>query len=303
MPQNPFQPLAFVTGKGGTGKSTVTAALGLASARAGRRTLVVETHNHTDILAILGASLGKVHEEKEIRDGLHHVSIDSDAVLSEYLSDQLPGPMAAVVRRSRAFSTLAAATPGLRELLTIGKIWEMAQPERRLPGGKPYDAVIVDAPATGHGIAMLASPHTFAQAARGGPVMSQATMINDSLKDPAQTTILAVTRPEELPINETIELATTVPETFPDQRLLRVLINRVLPKHFTASELERLQQAAPANRQIKAALAQAEHRAAQQRQIGRVRRALDSETALRSLPEVGRLADDELLALAKAAMR
>jgi hypothetical protein len=133
--------------------------------------------------------------------------------------------------------------------------------------------------------------------------MSQATMINDSLKDPAQTSILAVTRPEELPINETIELATTVPETFPDQRLLRVLINRVLPKHFTASELERLQQAAPANRQIKAALAQAEHRAAQQRQIGRVRRALDSETALRSLPEVGRLADDELLALAKAAMR
>ncbi len=304
MPTNPLTPLVFVTGKGGTGKSTVAAALGLAAARQGRRTLIAETHDRTDVLAILGARRGAVHEEQRVGDHLHHVSIDSDAVLSEYLTDQLPGPIAAVVRRSRAFGTLAAATPGLRELLTIGKIWEMAQPERRLPGGEPYDLVIVDAPATGHGMAMLSAPQTFAQAARGGPIMRQADMIHETIADPAQTTILAVARAEELPVSETIELAASVPEAFPQQQLQRVLVNRVVPKHFTTAELDVLRAAEPAvGAPIHAALSQADRRAGQQRQMSRLRRALGPGTPLRTLPELPTIGDDDLLALAKAALR
>jgi len=304
MPNNPLKSLVFVTGKGGTGKSTVAAALGLAAARQGRRTLIAETHDRSDVLAILGARRGAVHEEQCVGGQLHHVSIDSDAVLAEYITDQLPGPIATVVRRSRAFSTLAAATPGLRELLTIGKIWEMAQPERRLPGGEPYDTVIVDAPATGHGMAMLSSPQTFAEAARGGPVMRQASMIGETIADPDQTTILAVARPEELPVSETIELAGSLTEAFPDQQLQRVIVNRVVPKHFSAADLELLRAAEPvAGAPVHAALSQADRRAAQQRQISRLRRALRGDTALRTLPELAEINDDALLTIAKAVLR
>lgn len=304
MSDNPLKPLVFVTGKGGTGKSTVAAALGLFLAGQGRRTLIAETHDRADVLAILGATRGAVHEEQRVSGQLHHISIDSDAVLAEYLIDQLPGPLSAIVRRSRAFSTLAAATPGLRELLTIGKIWEMAQPERRLPGGKPYDMVIVDAPATGHGLAMLSAPHTFAQAARGGPVMHQAGMIAETIADPGQTTVLAVARPEELPVSETLELADGLPAAFPAQRLERVLVNRVVPKHFSGADLEQLRAVeAEGGAPIHAALAQADRRAAQQRQISRLRRGLLPHTPLRTLPELAGIGSDGLQALAKAALR
>ena len=174
----------------------------------------------------------------------------------------------------------------------------------RLPGGKPYDLVIVDAPATGHGMAMLSAPQTFAQAARGGPVMRQAEMIHDTLADPEQTTLLAVARAEELPVSETIELAASIPDAFPEQRLERVLVNRVIPKHFTAAELETLRAAEPSvGAPVRAALSQADRRAGQQRQISRLRRALGPDTPLRTLPELATISDDDLLTLAKGALR
>ena len=83
--------------------------------------------------------------------------------MEEYLADQLPvRALADLLVSSRAFTYLAAATPGMRELLTAGKVWELAQDRRRTPGAQPYDLVVVDAPATGHGVAVLAAPRTFA---------------------------------------------------------------------------------------------------------------------------------------------
>ena len=110
-----------------------------------------------------------MHEE-ELAPGLHHLSIDPEHAMELYLADQLPcGAGRRCSARSRAFSYLAAATPGMRELLTVGKVWELAQDDRRTPGAEPYDLVVLDAPATGHGVAVLSAPRTFAADRARGP--------------------------------------------------------------------------------------------------------------------------------------
>src|SRR3954453_2400308 len=201
------KPLLVVTGKGGVGKSTVAAALGLAAAGEGRRTIIAEVSARDDVSRALEADGdGATFVERTLADGLHHISIDPESALEEYLRDQLPRGVAEMLGSSRMFAYFTAATPGLRELLTVGKGWELAQPDRRTPGAHPYDLVILDAPATGHGVAILTAPGAFADAARLGPVARQGGIIHGMLADPVQTGIVAVAAPEEMPVNETLAL-------------------------------------------------------------------------------------------------
>jgi anion-transporting ArsA/GET3 family ATPase len=115
--------------------------------------------------------------------------------------------MADLLTSSRMFQYFAAATPGMREMLTIGKVWELAQLERRTRDAAPYDMTIVDAPATGHGLGVLTTPRTFAEVARTGPVARQARTIDRTLRDPAFTGVVLVTTAEEMPVTETRMLA------------------------------------------------------------------------------------------------
>ena len=101
--------------------------------------------------------------EVEMAENLWGISIDPDESMREYVLLQLKvKAMRDMLFRSRIFNYLAAATPGLRELVTIGKIWELAQPDRKVKGANTYDLVVVDAPATGHGVGFLQTPRTFA---------------------------------------------------------------------------------------------------------------------------------------------
>src|SRR3712207_5193752 len=194
------RPLVVVTGKGGVGKSTVAAALGLAAARRGLRTIIAEVARRDDVSRVLGGT--GVHED-ELAPNLHHISIDPEDAMEEYLVDQLPSrTLADALVSSRAFAYFAAATPGLRELLSVGKVWELAQEDRRTPGARPYDLVVLDAPATGHSVGVLSAPRTFADAARVGRIARQGRTIDALLSDPARTGVVAVARPEEMPINE-----------------------------------------------------------------------------------------------------
>ena len=104
--------------------------------------------------------------------------------------------------RSRLFNYLAAATPGLKEMVTIGKVWELAQPDRKVKKGREYDLVIVDAPATGHGIGFLQTPRTFAGIAQVGPIHSQAKALDRFITDHETTGVAIVSLPEEMPVNE-----------------------------------------------------------------------------------------------------
>ena len=242
------------------GKSTVAGALGLAALRRGLRTVVAEVHRRSDV------------EHAVTSRGVDHVSIDPQEAMEEYLADQLPvRALAELLVSSRAFAYLAAATPGMRELLTAGKVWELAQDERRTPGARPYDVVVVDAPATGHGVAVLAAPRTFAEAARVGPIARQGGIIDSMLSDPQRTAAVAVTTAEELPVNETIALREALLEQV-GMDLALVVVNGVRSDRFTEAEAERLR--ADGGTPARVALAAHELGRAQRAQIARLRRAL-----------------------------
>lgn len=237
--------LVVVTGKGGTGKTTVAAALGVVAARAGRRTIVAEVARRADVAGALAAPAGEPFAETQLRPGLFHISIDPEDAMQEYLRDQLPSRrMADLLGHSRSFGVLAAATPGLRELLSMGKVWELAQDERRTPGARSYDLVVLDAPATGHGVAALAAPATLARAARTGPVARQGQVIGQWLTDPERTAVVAVARPEELPVAETVALAGELRSRL-GMELEAVVVNGLAPERFSPAQEAQLRQALP----------------------------------------------------------
>jgi anion-transporting ArsA/GET3 family ATPase len=204
--------LLFVTGKGGVGKSTVAIALGLAAARRGLRTIVAELGGQERAGAAFGHRPG-ASSGRELRlDGLlHAISIEPQQAMEEYLH-QKAGAFGGVLSASRTFHGFVSATPGMRELLALGKAWELSQERRRVPDGLPYDLVIVDAPATGHGVGALRTPRTFAEIARVGPIASQGRTLDEAFADPAQTAVLAVALAEEMPVNETLSLRSALRE-------------------------------------------------------------------------------------------
>ena len=277
--------LIVVTGKGGVGKSTVAAALGLAADRRGLRTIVVEVAAREDLSRALGGSdAAGAYAEQAVSDRLHHISIDPQRAMEEYLRQQLPlGPLAALLARSPIFVALSAATPGMRELLTIGKVWELAQHQRRTRGSRPYDLVVLDAPATGHGLAMLEAPGTFASVARVGPVANQGRAVASFLSDPRRTAVLAVSTAEEMPVAETLELRVRLREQL-RLDLSLVVVNAVVPDRFSGAD-ERTLQAAPPSPARHAALFAATWARHQRRQISRLRRGLH-DVPLVTLPLV-----------------
>ena len=287
--------LLVVTGKGGVGKTTVAAALGLVAARAGKRTIVAEVARRGDVASAFDRDGSEPFEEIELADGLFHISIDPQEALEEYLRDQLPrGPLADILARSRVFGLLAAATPGMRELLTVGKLWELAQLDRRTPGADPYDLVVVDAPATGHGVAVLTAPRTFAAAAGTGPVARQGKKIDATLSDPAQTAVVAVARAEELAVTETGELRASLRESM-GLEIERVISNALDPDRFDDREAKAL---APHGEHPAVARALRGHaRAVRQRaQLARLAELCGQEPARLELhpggPDLDRLADE-----------
>jgi anion-transporting ArsA/GET3 family ATPase len=226
-----------VTGKGGVGKTTIALALGIAAARAGKRTIVCEVAAQESAARMFGhADIG--FNEVEMREKLFAISIDPDASMREYLELQLPvKAMGDLLYRSKIFSYLAAATPGLKEMVTIGKIWELAQKQRKTRSARPYDLVIVDAPATGHGIGLMQSPKTFAEIARVGPMATQAATINRTITNPKQAGVVIVALPEEMPVNESASLEAELIDSI-GIAVDRLYMNGLYPERFDAGEVE-----------------------------------------------------------------
>jgi anion-transporting ArsA/GET3 family ATPase len=231
--------LIVVTGKGGVGKTTVSCALGLAAARRGLRTVVVEVGDHGRLPDLFGVAAGRAGAELALADGLWSVSIDPDRVLLEWVQElggRIPGRMLA---SSGTFQYFAAAAPGAKELFGMVKIWELTQARRWQRRASGYDLVILDAPATGHALGMLRSPQTFGAIARVGPVASQAHRVRDMLADRARSAYLAVALPTEMAVTETIELQDGLHEHL-GRDLSAVIVNELLPRRFTPAELERI---------------------------------------------------------------
>ncbi|MBV8430731.1 MAG: ArsA family ATPase [Solirubrobacterales bacterium] len=269
--------LIFVTGKGGVGKSTVAAALGVLGARHGLRTMVAELSSQQRVQGLF-ESYGEQFEEVQLATRLFTISIDPEHAMDEYLRVKV-GALGHALAASRLFQAFAMATPGMRELLTIGKVWELAQLHRRTRGASPYDLVIVDAPATGHGLGLLRTPRTFADIARVGPIAHQGRAIAATLADRDFTGVVAVATPEEMPVNETLSLCESVER----ERLALdlVVLNGLYPLRFQASELDQLADALERSRSplsrsaLRAALAEHSRAANQRQQQARLKAGLN----------------------------
>jgi anion-transporting ArsA/GET3 family ATPase len=233
--------LVFVTGKGGVGKSTVALALGIAAARRGLRTIVAELSGQARAAETFGVASTAGEEVVLDGDGLHATSVEMEHALEEYLHERA-GRVGDLLTASRAFHAFAGATPGMRELMMVGKAWELAQDPRRISGRTPYDLVIVDAPATGHALGALRTPATFAEIARVGPIAHQGRAIDASLRDPAQTAMLAVALPEEMPVTETLALRRRLRETL-GLELAGAVVNACLPERIGPRQARRVEDA------------------------------------------------------------
>jgi anion-transporting ArsA/GET3 family ATPase len=222
--------LIFVTGKGGVGKTTVAAALALLAAERGKRTLACEVDAKGN-LADFFETGPTAFEEREIAPRLYAMSMDTEASLKQYLNLQLKLPLVARVGPlARIFEFVAAAAPGVREIVTVGKLaWEVKE--------RHYDLVVVDAAASGHIVGQLAAPQAINELVQVGLVRQQTGWILETLGDPGLTGLLIVATPEEMPVNETIELAHRV-EKETNVDLAGVVVNRVLPELFSRGEEE-----------------------------------------------------------------
>ncbi len=216
----------IVTGKGGVGKTSVATALALAQARSGKRVLLAEVNGKDSVAALLGlAPVG--FAMREIADNLQLVDMNPDDAIHEYalMVVRFEAVYRAVFanRLARSFVRLV---PSLSELVLLGKVWfherELDKSER-----PRFDVVVVDAPATGHAISMLRTPQAVMGTVPAGPLRDNARRIKELLSDHERTVLHIVTTPEEMPVNEAIELwktATTelgmrVGTTFINQRV------------------------------------------------------------------------------------
>jgi anion-transporting ArsA/GET3 family ATPase len=225
--------LLFFTGKGGVGKSTVTAATALLAAEQGQRVLVVEAD---DKGAIPGnfeqPSVG--FEPREVYPGVCAMAMRTEDSLKEYLKLNLRVPvLGRLGPLARVLDFVATAAPGVKEILTVGKVcWEVRE---SIEGRADWDLVVVDAAATGHIIGQLDAPRAIQELVSVGMVREQTDWMVELLSDPSVTSLNVVATPEEMPVNETIELVqrARVELTVP---LGAVLVNRVLPELFTHTD-------------------------------------------------------------------
>ncbi len=301
----------IVSGKGGVGRSTVSAALGIIAARYGLRTCVVQLNTRDDIGAMFSIDADSYEPVAlDPRTPLFATMLRPAPALREYGLMKLRWKaLQSLVFDNEVMRRLLAMVPGMNELVLLGKAWYMEEQQRTDSLGPFWDLLVIDAPATGHGVSLLRLPQVILDAVPVGPMAEDARHMRDLLADPRRTALHVVTLPQELPATEALELADQA------RNLLAVptgymFVNQVLPALLSDSLRIRAQQAALYTQDplAKAALynvhAYEQWRGAQQEQVRHLQRA--SALPLVELPHlfrpIGRAELDHLAEVAEAGM-
>ena len=221
--------VVIVAGKGGVGKTTVTAALAVAAARAGSSVLIVEVEGKSGLPTMFDAP-GLSYDELDLDTGIRARFLTPDAALVDYLESHGMRRISKRLIASGALEVVATAVPGMKDILVLGKV-------KSLDESRTADLIIVDAPAAGHAISFLLSPRGLLDAVRVGPINKQASDVVSLLSDPARCQVMLVTLPEETPVSEVIETAFAI-EDRAGVALGPVIVNQCfepLPDGVTAS--------------------------------------------------------------------
>lgn len=211
----------LVAGKGGVGRTTLTAALGIAAARVGLEVLLVEIAGRGGLAAGFGhRALG--YEETVLAERIRGRSLQAEDCLVEYLGGHGLGLLTRPMIDSGLVEVITRGTPGIKDILLLGKI-------RQLEQARCADVILVDTPASGHALSFLRSPQGLLDAIDNGPVNDQAIAALQLLQDAARCQVLLVTTPEETPVSETIETAYRLEDEI-GLHLGPVLVNGVLAR-------------------------------------------------------------------------
>jgi anion-transporting ArsA/GET3 family ATPase len=221
--------LLFVTGKGGVGKTSVAAALAHLASRSGIRTLLCEM----DAKGALAAAFDTTpleFEPRPVDNNLFLMQMNTEDSLREYLRLVKVPLVGRIGPLARTFDFVADAAPGVREILSVGKLVYEAR-ERH------YDLVIVDAEASGHIVSEIAAPRVISELVQVGLVREQTRWMTEVLQDPVLTGLVIVTTPEEMPVAETIELIGRL-DSETGVKPSAIVANRVLPALFDRRQAE-----------------------------------------------------------------
>jgi anion-transporting ArsA/GET3 family ATPase len=228
----------FVTGKGGVGKTSVSAALALALAGRGKRVLIAMCGAHERLSSILGTPpIG--HEIQELADGVWATNIDAERAMEEYGHIVLKvKTVAKAVFQNKYTSSFFRAVPGLHDWAMLGKAWYHTT-EQREDGQPRFDVVLFDAPSTGHGLDMLRVPKVILDIVPPGVLRRDAELAWELFRDPARSGVVVVTLPEEMPTTETIELVRTLRNEL-SLPVHRLIINAMHEPLFSPAERKAL---------------------------------------------------------------
>ena len=204
--------ILIVTGKGGTGKTTAAATLGLWAARSGKKTLIVEC-NGTRHMAPLFRQTSQGYTPTRLHPGLSSMTVTAEEAIEDYVVKQIKvRQLYKLVFRNRVMGPFMDAVPGLHDAVHLGKVYGLVEDDKT-DGQPTWDLIIIDAPATGHGLHMLAAPQSMMELTRAGPVHEGVKLVHELVSDTSKTAIVLTCLPEELPVNETLELAKNLSES------------------------------------------------------------------------------------------
>jgi anion-transporting ArsA/GET3 family ATPase len=228
----------WVTGKGGTGKSTISAALALLASQRGLRTLIIDVEANGDAARFLDSGPPR-YEPREAQPNLFHLALHPEDVLDEYLQVAMRIPR---IRRlgpiRKIFDFIATGAPGVKEVLIAGKV---GFEERATQGGRPrWDVIVVDAAPSGQVLSHLRGPRSIQEMVGVGMIRNQTAWVQEVIDDPSKTGIVVVSLAEEMPAQETAELLEHIPKEVKTP-VLAVVANRVMPPPQEPDALRALQ--------------------------------------------------------------